>query len=106
MHESGVFVWIVGFLTSVNGDCAEVLWGHYNGFQIIYEQSIGTLWIFSQLDVPGQVQIHHRFWGKSLCFLRITYNYAGLEKSLMNDIFVSGIYQWVLPKLAFQSYRD
>lgn len=29
-----------------------------------------------------------------------------LEKCLMNDIFVAGIYQWILPKLAFQSFTE
>lgn len=74
MHGSRVFVWIVGFLTSVNGNCAVVLWGHYNGFQILWTIHRNTM-DFSQSDMPGQ-----GFWGKSLCFLRIAYIYAGLGK--------------------------
>jgi hypothetical protein len=53
--------------------------------------------------MPGQVR-SIIISVENLRFVRITYNYAGLEKYLMKDIFVAGIYEWVLRKLAFQSY--
>jgi hypothetical protein len=44
------------------------------------------------------------FLGRISVFFKNYLYYAGLEKYLMKDIFVAGIYQWVLRKLAFQSY--
>jgi hypothetical protein len=40
---------------------------------------------FSQSDEAGQGR-SIIICGENLCFLRITYNYAGREKSLINDI--------------------